>query len=134
LTVNRLIDALSRNRVYIPALFVVNKIDLAKPSEKAKTIYISAENKLGLESLKKAIWQSLNFARIYLVKKGEKPNKKNPLIVKKGQTLEKVAQKLGEEFAKEKTRASIWGKGAKFPAQEVSLNTQIQPGMLVRFI
>ena len=69
-----------------------------------------------------------------MIKEKEKPNKNNPLIMKKGQTLADVARKIGEEFAEEKEKAIIWGKGSKFPGQEISLSTKIQEGMMVRFI
>ena len=45
-----------------------------------------------------------------------------------------VAKKIGTEFAQTKTKAKIWGGGAKFPAQEVSLKTKIKEGMMIRFL
>jgi hypothetical protein len=41
---------------------------------------------------------------------------------------------IGTEFSEGKTKAKIWGAGAKFPGQEVSLQTKIQEDMIVRFI
>jgi ribosome-interacting GTPase 1 len=54
--------------------------------------------------------------------------------MKQGQTLQDAAIKISEEFAEDKTKARIWGNGAKFPGQEVSLSTKVQEGMQVRFI
>ena len=54
--------------------------------------------------------------------------------MKRGQTLSDVTQAIGTEFSEGKTRAKIWGTGAKFSGQEVSLSTEVQEGMQVRFI
>jgi small GTP-binding protein len=144
LSIDRLIDAFSPSRVYIPVIFVVNKIDLKKStvhyndiyhcSESLKPIKVSSTKNLGLNELKQTVWKKLNLVRIFLVRRSEKPSNNNPLIMKGGQNLKEVAQKVGTEFAETKTRAKIWGAGAKFPGQEVSLSKQIQEGMQVRFV
>ena len=51
-----------------------------------------------------------------------------------GNTLKEVAEKIGTEFAEDKNKAKIWGSGAKFPGQEVSLTTPIRDGMQIRFL
>jgi len=139
LTMDRLIDAFSPNRVYIPAIYVLNKSDLI--TKKPKNIYkpltyllISAEKGTGLSELKEKIWQELEFIRVYLVQANEKPSRDHPIVVKKGQALNEVAKKIGTEFAEGKKRAKIWGTGAKYPGQEVSLSTPIKEGMQVRFV
>ncbi|MBU0569791.1 50S ribosome-binding GTPase [Patescibacteria group bacterium] len=139
LSIDRLIDAFSPNRVYVPAIFVVNKIDLFARTVPATgtvldEISISAEKDIGIEQLKQTVWEKLNLTRVYLVRRDEKPSFNNPLIMKAGQNLKDVAQKIGQEFAEGITRAKIWGKSAKFPGQEVSLSKQIQEGMQVRFL
>ena len=135
-TVDSLIDALSPNRTYLPALTVINKVDL-NPASRQKipeAIYVSAKNGTGFEELKEKIWEKLNLVRIYLVHPDEEPNLNNPLIMKAGQTLADVARKIGEEFAAGVKSAKIWGSGARFPGQEVSLTTPVKEGLQVRFI
>jgi uncharacterized protein len=138
LTMDRLIDAFSGNRVYLPSFVVINKIDINKntpfkgPSFKA--IGISAEKNINLDQLKTEMWKSLNFARVYLVRKDEKPNFNNPLVVKRGKTIDQVALEIGTEFAEGKLKAKIWGNGAKFPGQTVSLSTTALDGMQIRFV
>lgn len=133
LTMDRLIDAFSTNRVYIPSIEVVNKVDLGK-EESGYYLYISAEESKNLDKLKEAIWEKLELIRIYLVKPEEDPNKNSPLIAKKGHTLSQVAEMMGEEFSKDTEKAVIWGTGSKFPEQEVSLSTKVKEGMQVRFL
>jgi hypothetical protein len=142
LSTDTLIDAFSSNRVYIPALFVINKIDkgnIEKQKEKKlenieNVLKISAERQQGIKRLKKEIFRHLRLVRVYLVKEGDKPTTDNPLIVKKGTTLKKVAEIIGEEFAEDKKGARIWGSSAKFPGQEVSLSTKVKDAMKIKFI
>lgn len=141
--IDRLIDAFSRNIVYIPSLFVINKID-QKRNELHPTGAIvstpfpyhavSAEKAIGLTELKEKIWNALGFVRIYLVRSDDEPNFNDPMIMKRGQSLYDVAKLIGTEFAQDKKSAKIWGSSAKFPGQEVSLNTKVSDGLQVRFI
>ena len=134
LNLETLVDAFAQNRVYIPALFVINKIDTENNLQfkiynlQKKPILISAEKGTGIEELKQEIWEKLGFVTIYL------ENENNPMIMKQGDTLSDVAEKIGSEFAENKTKAKIWGVGAKFAGQEVSLGTQVVDGVIVRFI
>lgn len=137
LTPERLIDSFSSNRVYIPALYAINKIDEANTASvknESQVISISAEKGFNLDKLKEIVWQTLAFIRVYLVRSDDDPDYNQPLIMKVGQNLKDVANKIGVDFAEDKKRAKIWGPGAKFPGQEVSVSTQIQEGMQVRFI
>lgn len=135
LPIDRLIDAFSKNRCYIPTIFAVNKSDTSnKPPKNNKYLSTSAVKGSGLGKLKKEIWKSLNFVRVYLVREKEKPSTKNPLIVREGNTLFDVGQKIGEEFMEGKIKAKIWGTGAKYDGQTVSLTKTVVNGMQIRFV
>lgn len=135
---DRLIDAFSNNRVYIPSFNVINKADLMKSPHTThhppNTLFISAEKGICLEKLKEKIWETLEFITVYLVRQDEEPSENNPIVVKKGKTLIDIAEEIGTEFAENKKRAKIWGPVAKFPGQEVSLSTTALDGMQVRFV
>lgn len=132
---DRLIDAFSQSRVYVPALFIVNKIDkYPELNMKEGVIGISAEDGKGTEELKEAIWNKLGLVRIYLVRKDAEPSFDNPMIVREGQNLKQLAEKIGPEFAEGKKLAKIWGEGARFSGQEVSLSTLVKEGMQIRFM
>ena len=100
----------------------------------SKPILISAERGEGLEELKEKIWEALKLVKVYLVKPDDKPNLESPIILKAEQTLKDVAEKIGTEFAENKKLAKIWGPGAHYPGQEVSLTLPIKERMQVRFI
>ena len=66
LTIDQLIDVLSGNRIYIPSLVVVNKIDLVNPqylkSETSRLnipfVAVSADTNTNIDNLKKEIYNS----------------------------------------------------------------------------
>ncbi|MDP1710172.1 MAG: GTPase [bacterium] len=140
ITLDRLFDAFSISRVYVPAIFVINKIDLQKSSLKkggslgSNYLYISADNNIGLDDLLVNIWKNLRFVTVYLVRPDEEPNFNNPIVMKENETLKDVAVKIGTDFADSKKLVKIWGSSAKFPGQEVSLTTKVTEGMLIRFL
>lgn len=134
ITLDELLDSLSRNRVYIPSISVINKADLSVSSHKNDYLYISAENDMNLNKLREDIWKTLDLSTIYLVKGDDEPNFNNPLIVKNNTKLSDILEQLGSSFSENKTYARIWGEGAKFPGQEVSLSSTTADGMQIRFI
>lgn len=137
-SIDSLIDALSPSRVYIPAIFVVSKIDTKPTAHRSQLtdhyIYLSAQTGEGIKEFKDTLWNELKFVRVYLVKQDEKPNLDHPIIMKEGDILYDVMEKIGEGFAKDKKTAKIWGVGAKFAGQKVSLSTKVAEGMQVRFL
>ncbi len=139
ITVEGLLDALSKNRVYIPALYVVNKADMGLPKKipvelESGFIKMSADKGEGLAAFQESIWKALGLATIYLLKPLQEVNHDNSMVVKVGMTLKDVMNEIGTEFSEGKTKAKIWGEGAKFAGQEVSLETKIKENMIVRFI
>lgn len=135
LSYDRLFDTFSANRVYIPAIFAVNKIDEAKGTKRNPGyIYFSAQENIGINELINSIWKALKFITVYLVKPDADPDSSNPIIMKQGQTLQDLAVKIGTDFAETKKLAKIWGSAARFPGQEVSLTTPIKEGMMIRFL
>lgn len=137
LALDELIDAFAKNRVYAPAIYATNKIDKVSKEGKvpkvSKGIPISAETGVGLEELKEAIWEKLELIRVYLRRPDGSVDYKEPMIIRQGQVLSDVMAKIGSDFAQNKTEAKIWGAGAKFPGQKVSLKTQVQDGMELMF-
>lgn len=131
---DEIIDAFSKNRAYIPSITVLNKADESDERPIKNAIYISAVENNNLDKLREYIWEKLRLTRIYLLRKDEVPHKNNPMIVKSEITLREVAKLISNEMAEEKKSAKIWGNGAKFDGQTVSLKTKVKEGMIIRLI
>lgn len=124
--VDELIDGIEGNKKYVPAITVLNKIDLATEEQinRAKKmvkpdLLISAETKDGIENLKEVIFKKLGFLRIYCKEQGKKADLDVPLILKEPATLKTMCEKLHREFVEKFTYARIWGAGVKFDGQVI---------------
>lgn len=127
-SVERLIDALSGNRIYVPSVVVVNKIDLMDVNTNA--IKISAKEKINLEKLKEEIYRKLEFIRVYLKPPGDKVSEK-PMILRKGANVEDVCKKLHKDFVENFKYARVWGNSVRFEGQRVGLDHRLCDGDIV---
>lgn len=136
ITIDRLIDALSKNVYYVKALYVINKVDLLgeRITERNGRIYISAEKRINLEYLKEKIFESLGFIRIYLKPQGKKPDFENPLILRKGSTIKDVCERIHRDFIEYFRYAQVWGKSVKIQGQRVGLNHVLEDEDIVTII
>jgi small GTP-binding protein len=121
-----LIDAIEGNRVYIPAVVVVNKVDLLSSAQIEEVtnqihpnLFISAQKKDHLEQLKELIYEKISFIRLYLKEINHKPDMEEPLIMRSGTTLRDVCNKLHRDFVEKFKFARIWGPSAKFDGQKI---------------
>jgi len=143
ITADRLMDFLAGNRAYIPAIFVVNKVDLAEDSllkdiEKflkgKDPVFISAKEKTGIEKLKDEIFKRAGLIRIYLKPQSGKIDFDAPLILKRGATIEEVCKALHRDFVKKFRYAMVWGKSVKFGGQHVGLDHVVEDEDIVRLV
>ena len=123
---DQFIDVIEGNKVYIPSISVVNKIDLIKKEQQEQLnkllmpdLMISADKEQGIDEVKELIFDRLNFIRIYLKEIDKKPDLDEPLIMRKGNTLRDLCQKLHKDFVEKFRFARIWGKSVKFPGQRI---------------
>jgi small GTP-binding protein len=127
ITLDQFIDVILGNRKYVPALIVVNKLDLAD-DETLKSlaipedaILISAEKGQGLDKLKDAIFDRLEFIRIYMKRPGNPPDKDEPLILKEGATIGDVCARIHRHLKQKFKYALVWGKSVKYEGQRIGL-------------
>jgi len=138
ISLDQLIDCFSANRVYLPYLMVANKADQLSLKEAEETkdrlLCISAQKGIGLEELKEKIWTKLGLLRVYLKSKDKGIDFSSPLILREGDTLNTILEKItlpSQELIKS---AKIYGPGAKFPGQEVNLNFKPKDEEVVSFV
>jgi len=140
ITAQRLIDALSKNRAYVKAAVIINKVDEAS-CEQLKEIeefvkklfpnsyfFISAKYQLGIEELKNGLVDLCNLMRIYTRKPGKK---EEVMIIKKNATVKDVCEKIRSDFVDNFKFARVYGKSVKFPGQKVGLDHVLQEGDVV---
>lgn len=147
LAMDELIDGLSQNRIFIPALYVVSKSDLYPNPDvstgfhsgsgigttlRERVMRLSSKTGEGLEELRQAMWVKLKLARVFLARPGAEPDYDDPVIMRVGATLADVLVKLGPRVISV-THARISGTGSKFPNQQVSLTFPVQDGIVVTF-
>jgi len=140
---DELIDYISGNRLYIPAVVAINKTDLVtkeylKHIEKRlkgwKLVPIAAERGTGLEELREAIYEALRFIRIYMKPQGKDADLVEPLVIKDGSDIGMVCDSIHRDFKRNFRYAQIWGKSAKFPGQIVGLDHKVADQDIVTII
>jgi small GTP-binding protein len=129
----QLIDAMMKNRVYVPSIPVLNKIDKIRDlgNVPRDVIKISAEKGKNLEALKEEIWKKLGLMRLYMKRTGSEPDMDEPLIMKEGATVLDVAKKILRGREKYLKYARIWGPSAKFDEQKVGAEHRLKDGDVV---
>lgn len=122
--IDQFIDCIEGNRSYVPQLVCISKADLLDPIQKKhiaeqipSCIFVSAEKKQGIDELKEAIFENLNFIRVYLKEINKKPDLDEPMILTKPATLRAVCEHIHRDFTKKFKYARIWGPSAKFEGQ-----------------
>ena len=132
--VDSILKELTELGISLPILVVVNKIDLITRVSKKKPgwIFISALTGTGLERLKKAIWQELKLIRVYLKPKGGQADLTEPLIMRQGQKVTDVVDKVLSSEMKVK-QVYLWGLNARFPRQQVSLTRLLRDKDILTF-
>lgn len=133
--VDRFIDALADNRVYLPSLTVFNKKDIADPTyldqlrnQFDDPVFISAENGIGLEELKHEVADALGLIRVYLKPPRKEPDYEEPLVLRRGTTVSEAARRIHRDLAQGFKWAKVWGPSAKHDGQQVSSDHVLQDG------
>jgi len=133
ITHEQLLDFLLGNRVYVPSLTVMNKVDLVNVgftnelSEKLNHdfIPISAEANVNLTALKEEVYRRLDFIRIYMRMRSGETDLDEPMIVRNGSSVLEVCNKVHRRMKEEFRYAQVWGRSAKFAGQRVGLSHKL---------
>jgi ribosome-interacting GTPase 1 len=104
------------------ALIVGNKVDLPGASQNFEALQnkyqgmvpivaISARNGISLEEMKRKLYEILDIIRVYTKVPGQKPDLRDPLVLKRGSTLEEAAGQLHKDLKARLKYARVWGSG-----------------------
>jgi len=134
---DQLIDAFAQNRVYVPALVVINKSDLVDKATLQETMRklhnqhwkvcaISAVSGSNLDELREQIFSLLKLIRIYMKPVGKRPDYMQPMILKEGQNVREACRHIHRDFHRKFRYATVWGRSAKHAGQKVGLEHVLQ--------
>ncbi|XP_053205266.1 developmentally-regulated GTP-binding protein 2-like [Panonychus citri] len=123
-----LIDVISKNRVYLPCLYVYNKIDQISIEEVDKlahrpfSVVVSCNMKLNLDYFLERLWLHLALIRVYTKKPGNAPDFNDALILRRGASIEHVCHAIHRSIAESFRYALVWGTSTKYSPQRVGLS------------
>jgi uncharacterized protein len=92
-----------------------------------KTLFINAREvtEHSLVDLRDKLFLLLDKILVYTKKPGKEVEKEDPMAMKKGSTLEDMAQHLHKDFANKLKFAKVWGS-TKFPGQRVGPDYELK--------
>ena len=124
-----------------PTLLVGTKMDaggveerraslLATYGEDFPHVFVSVEQKMGLDVLRKAVFQGLHVIRIYTKIPGKKADAERPYVLSVGSTVADAASTIHKDLADTMTFARIWGS-KKYDGQRVERDHVVQDGDII---
>lgn len=124
-------------------LIIGNKNDLEdsngnwkKLNEQYNTLFplvsISAKEGNGLEELRKSVYEALDIFRVYTKAPGARADLTEPVILRRGSTVQDAAESIHKDFKHELKYAVIWGSG-KYDGQKVSKAHVLKDGDIIEF-
>ena len=148
ISVDRLVDAAMENRVYLPSMVTLNKMDLVthdyletvetglreRDVDPDEAVYISAEKEKGLDALKARIWGKLGLIRVYMDKPGRGIDYEEPLVLPSNSTVSDAVDKLGSDFQQRFRFARVSGPSAKHDDQQVGEDHQLEDEDVMRLV
>jgi len=124
ITSDEFIDILQQNKVYVPAITVLNKIDMVDAAHLKQVtdkihpdLCISAHQNMNLDQLKDLIYKKMGYIRVFLKEVNKKADMDEPMILREGDTLGILCEKLHRDFLDKFRYARLWGPSAKFDGQ-----------------
>ncbi len=126
---------------HIESLILANKVDTS-PAEVAvemvRSSYgsrfpihaVSARTGLGLEQLRRMIYDGLGIVRVYSKPPGKEPSLQSPVVLPRGSTIVEMAEAIHKDFAQQLKYARVWG-GTKFSGQRVQRDYVVQEGDVI---
>jgi len=104
----------------------------ARYAKQFPLVSISARERRGVDEFRRAVFEALDIIRVYTKTPGSKADLTDPMVLKKGSTLEEAAESLHKDFYQNLKYAVVWGSG-KYDGQRASKGHVLQDGDVVEF-
>ena len=135
-------NAIFETTIYKPAVIVANKLDLKGAqvnlrhlksfvNGKLPIIAMSCENKIGIQEVGKALFESLGIIRIYTKEPSMKVHSDHPFALKKGANINELAKNIHKELLSNFKFAMVWAKRLPSSPKKVGLNFVLDDGDIV---
>ncbi len=135
------IPSLETGWACLRGLIAANKCDVKnamgayqKTEERFKDTFlilpISAKEGMNSDELKKEVYLLLDIVRVYTKVPGREADLSEPVILKKGSTIDDVALSVHKDFAAKLRYAKVWGSG-KFDGQMVKRDYRVSEGDVI---
>lgn len=129
-----LIDAIEiKSRRFIPAIYVLNKIDTFSIQELdlmtkiPNAVPISSAHGWNLDSLLEMMWKKLSLVRVYTNPKGKDVDFEDPVVLKKNRcTVEDFCNSIHKSLVSDFKNAYVYGSSVKHQPQIVGLSHVLQ--------
>jgi len=136
-----LVDAMDGNRVYIPALYVINKIDQITIEELdlldqiPNYVLVSAHKMWNLDELLERIWEKLDLYRVYTKPKGQVPDYEAPVILSRQKNrIEDFCNKIHRALLKDFKYAIVWGSSVKHQPMKMGKEHELQDEDVIQIV
>eukprot|EP00823_Brevimastigomonas_motovehiculus_P003257 TRINITY_DN1969_c0_g1_i1.p1 TRINITY_DN1969_c0_g1~~TRINITY_DN1969_c0_g1_i1.p1 ORF type:complete len:370 (+),score=83.77 TRINITY_DN1969_c0_g1_i1:94-1203(+) len=140
-TVDEFIDVIEGNRVYIPCLYILNKIDMITIEELdllsrvPDYVPICAGKEWNFDELLEKTWQYLNMFRIYTKPKGQTPDYDSPIVLQKNKcTIENFCLRIHKTLIAQFKYALVWGRSVKHNPQKCGLDHELMDEDVVQLV
>lgn len=140
-TPDELIDVIEGNRVYIPCLYVLNKIDqitieeLDLVDQIPHCVPISAHHEWNLDALLEKIWEYLDLIRIYTKPKGSLVDFSEPVVMKREKaTVEQLCKRIHKQLLQQFRYAWVYGSSVKHNPQKVGKDHVLEDEDIVQIV
>lgn len=139
--VDDLVDVIEGNRVYVPAIYVINKIDqitieeLEVMDKLPHYCPICAFHEWNLDGLVEMCWEYLDLVRCYTKPKGKLPDFNDPVVLHRGRsTVEDFCNCIHKTLVKQFKYALVWGSSAKHRPQRVGKDHVLQDEDIIQVV
>ncbi|KAG2437624.1 hypothetical protein HYH02_011263 [Chlamydomonas schloesseri] len=136
-----LVDVIEGSRVYIPAIYVINKIDqitieeLEVMDKLPHYCPICAFHEWNLDGLVEMAWEYLDLVRVYTKPKGKLPDFNEPVVLHRQRcTVEDFCNRIHKTLIKQFKYALVWGSSVKHRPQRVGRDHVLHDEDIVQIV
>jgi small GTP-binding protein len=140
-TMDDLIDVIEGSRVYMPCLYVLNKIDSITIEELELLdrvphyVPISSHKGWGLDDLLEKVWEYVGMVRIYTKPRGQIPDYNAPVILHKDhRAVEDFCNRIHRTLLRQFKYAWVWGGSVRHQPQRVGKDHVLEDEDVVQIV